>query len=81
MFLYELLLGGFGLLFGQESFRLNLFFLTWGFIPAELTQGVAYVSHIGFGDVETPFPTWATIFTSMFIHGGLLHLAGNLMFL
>ena len=81
VFLYELMLGGFGLLFGQESFRLNLFFLTWGFIPAELTQGVAYVSHISFGDVETPVPTWATIFTSMFIHGGLLHLAGNLMFL
>jgi membrane associated rhomboid family serine protease len=26
-------------------------------------------------------PTWVTIFTSMFMHGGLLHLAGNMLFL
>ena len=26
-------------------------------------------------------PTWLTLFTSMFMHGGLLHLAGNMLFL
>jgi membrane associated rhomboid family serine protease len=26
-------------------------------------------------------PTWVTIFTSMFLHGGLLHLGGNMLFL
>ena len=26
-------------------------------------------------------PWWVTIFTSMFLHGGLLHLAGNMLFL
>jgi len=26
-------------------------------------------------------PTWVTIFTSMFMHGGLLHLLGNMLFL
>jgi membrane associated rhomboid family serine protease len=26
-------------------------------------------------------PTWLTIFTSMFMHGGLLHLGGNMLFL
>jgi membrane associated rhomboid family serine protease len=26
-------------------------------------------------------PAWVTIFTSMFMHGGLLHLAGNMLFL
>jgi membrane associated rhomboid family serine protease len=26
-------------------------------------------------------PTWLTIFTSMFMHGGLLHIAGNMLFL
>jgi membrane associated rhomboid family serine protease len=26
-------------------------------------------------------PTWVTIFTAMFMHGGLLHLAGNMLFL
>jgi membrane associated rhomboid family serine protease len=26
-------------------------------------------------------PTWITVFTSMFMHGGLLHLGGNMLFL
>jgi rhomboid family protein len=26
-------------------------------------------------------PTWLTIFTAMFMHGGLLHIAGNMLFL
>jgi membrane associated rhomboid family serine protease len=26
-------------------------------------------------------PTWETIFTSMFMHGGVLHIAGNMLFL
>ncbi len=81
VFLYELALGGLGLLFGGDSLRLTTFFLTWGFIPRELTDGAPYTSFIILGDIDTPIPTWATIFTSMFIHGGLLHLAGNLMFL
>ena len=81
VFLYELALGGIGLLFGADNLRLTTFFLTWGFIPRELTLGQEYTSFISFGDIDTPAPTWATIFTSMFIHGGLLHLAGNLMFL
>ncbi len=81
VFLYELALGGLGLLFGGDSVRLTTFFLTWGFIPRELTEGAAYTTFISLGDIDTPVPTWATIVTSMFIHGGLLHLAGNLMFL
>ena len=81
VFLYEFLIGGIGLLFGSDSLRLTLFFLTWGFIPRELTEGIAYQSFISLGDIETPAPTWVTIFTSMFIHGGFLHLAGNMMFL
>jgi membrane associated rhomboid family serine protease len=28
-----------------------------------------------------PEPTWLTVFTSMFTHGGLLHLGGNMLFL
>jgi membrane associated rhomboid family serine protease len=27
------------------------------------------------------FPAWATLFSSMFLHGGWMHLAGNLLFL
>jgi membrane associated rhomboid family serine protease len=47
----------------------------YGMIPAVL-----------FGYVELPralqpIPPWATIFTSMFLHGGWLHLGGNMLFL
>jgi membrane associated rhomboid family serine protease len=28
-----------------------------------------------------PFPVWFTLFTSMFLHGGLMHLAGNMLYL
>ena len=81
VFLYELALGGLGFLFGSDGLRLTLFFLTWGFIPRELTEGIGYESFIAAGDIDTPIPTWGTLVTSMFIHGGLLHLAGNMMFL
>jgi membrane associated rhomboid family serine protease len=32
-------------------------------------------------DVKSDFPTWATVFFAMFMHGGLLHIAGNMLFL
>ena len=32
------------------------------------------------GDADLP-PTWLTLLTSMFMHGGLLHLGGNMLFL
>ena len=81
VFLYELLLGGIGLLFGSASGSLTLFFLTWGFIPLELTTGSDFQSLLQPGDIDTPIPTAGTLLTSMFIHGGFLHLAGNLIFL
>ena len=31
-------------------------------------------------DLDAP-PWWVTIFTSMFLHGGILHIAGNMLFL
>lgn len=45
--------------------QLNYFFYTWGLVPAGLTQGEGY----------------ATVFTSMFLHGGWMHLIGNMWFL
>jgi membrane associated rhomboid family serine protease len=44
---------------------------TYGFIPAGVFGGGA----------EEAGPVWLTIATSMFLHGGLLHLAGNLLYL
>jgi rhomboid family protein len=48
---------------------------SYGMIPARL-----------FGSAELPrdldaVPPWATIFTSMFIHSGWLHIGGNMLFL
>jgi membrane associated rhomboid family serine protease len=57
-------------------------------IPVELTHPgehcVISGSNIACGDVPNPpgyAPTWATVFLSMFMHGGLLHLGGNMLFL
>ena len=41
------------------------FFGTWGLVPYYVSNGQAY----------------ETIFTSMFLHGGWMHLAGNMLFL
>jgi membrane associated rhomboid family serine protease len=82
--LYELVIGGLGVLFGRGSIDINVFFLKWGFIPDELTSGVALTGvRTGSGvlDIETPVPTWTTMFTSMFIHGGFFHIVFNMVFL
>ena len=84
VFLYEMSLGGAGILTGRAGLDLNIFFFKWGFIAQELTSGQAFeVLNAVFRvvNIETPVPTEATIFTSMFIHGGFMHLAGNMMFL
>src|SRR3981081_3931310 len=33
------------------------------------------------GPFPGQIPTWETVFTSMFMHGGFLHIAGNMLFL
>ena len=33
------------------------------------------------GAVSDPTPTWVTAFSSMFMHGGFLHIIGNMLFL
>ncbi len=47
------------------------------------TEGVACEGKDGFeGPVPDPgIPVWLTIFTAMFMHGGFLHIAGNMLFL
>lgn len=49
----------------SNEFELNRFFITWGFIPARVMAGEGY----------------ETVITSMFLHGGWMHLAGNMLFL
>lgn len=50
-------------------------FYSYGLIPATLL-GDAHLSP----ELER-IPSWATLFTSMFLHGGILHIAGNMLFL
>ena len=66
---------------------------TMGFstIPKEITTGVDLVGPVSItlpdGSVGTiveapgPSPIWLTLFTSMFMHGGWLHIGGNMLFL
>ncbi|MGH1354105.1 MAG: rhomboid family intramembrane serine protease [Thalassovita sp.] len=49
----------------SEPRALNAFFYDWSLIPANVAQGYRY----------------DTLFTTMFLHGGFMHLAGNMLFL
>ncbi len=64
----------------------------YGAIPYELTnpgreceiaaQTIACEGQPGVtGTADPQAPTWLTAFTSMFMHGSLLHIAGNMLFL
>jgi membrane associated rhomboid family serine protease len=55
----------------QETFDMRV--TEYGAIPDE-------ISHPGENTEGEP-ATWLTLFTSMFMHGGILHLAGNMLFL
>jgi len=69
---------------GGGGIEARIFFLTWGFIPGELIRGEPYTAFAAgatIRSIETPAPTWVTIFSSMFMHGGFMHFAGNMMFL
>ncbi|MFN3994265.1 MAG: rhomboid family intramembrane serine protease [Tabrizicola flagellatus] len=49
----------------MDDWDLQRFFMTWGLVPARFTSGAGL----------------ETLFTSMFLHGGFLHLGGNMLFL
>lgn len=56
--------------------------------PAQtiFVYGYGMVPAIVFGDAQLPneiarLPGWATLVSSMFLHGGLMHLVGNMLFL
>ena len=50
------------------------FIETWGLVPRELLRGLGEPG-------STRQVAWLTPFTSMFLHAGLLHLAGNMLYL
>ena len=53
---------------------LDQFIQGFGVVPAEITTG---------HDIPPPSPSpiYLTLFSSMFMHGGFLHIAGNMLFL
>lgn len=67
VFIYELAF--------PDAEALDALFLQAGVVPVEYTRGVL---------VGPPPPlgiTWTTLITSMFLHGGLLHIASNMLYL
>ncbi len=46
-----------------------------GFVPALLFGEATFGADAGL------IPAWTTLFTSMFLHGGLMHLGGNMLYL
>lgn len=60
---------------GQPSeAALQSFIQAWGVVPSEYLAARDLPPTI-------PLPFWTTLFTSMFLHGGWMHLAGNMLYL
>ena len=79
VFVYQLFLDDLGTL---------AFTYTFGVIPQEIlvADGIETIGiRDGFGiyrvEVVASIPAWGTVFTSMFMHGGFMHLAGNMVYL
>jgi membrane associated rhomboid family serine protease len=66
IFLYELSL---------TAPQLQQFFDVWAVVPKELSTSLT--GHA----TGQPVPEWATLLSSQFLHGGFLHIAGNMLFL
>jgi membrane associated rhomboid family serine protease len=52
--------------------------LEFGAIPYEITNPG---KEVGAAELPDQAPWWVTLFSSMFMHGSLLHLGGNILFL
>jgi membrane associated rhomboid family serine protease len=53
---------------------LQSFIQAWGVVPREYSMARDLPPSI-------PLPFWSTLFTSMFLHGGWMHLGGNMLYL
>lgn len=67
IFLYEVTL---------SPAELERFFQTWAVVPCQLSG----TCPSGFSGAF-PIPEWITLISSQFLHGGFLHLAGNMLYL
>jgi len=55
---------------------LNAFLRTWAVVPREISLNLE-----GAIIPTSPVPEWITLISSQFLHGGFLHIAGNMLFL
>ncbi len=60
---------------GLDGRSAQLAMLAYGIIPADL------FGNAQLDPIIAPLPAWMTIFTSMFLHGGWMHLGGNMLYL
>jgi membrane associated rhomboid family serine protease len=58
---------------GSEA-AIQLFFYRWAVVPIEYRDLMDYRP-------LAPGPFWITLFSAMFMHGGIAHIAGNMLFL
>jgi membrane associated rhomboid family serine protease len=56
------------------GYRLDRFLMTWGLVPLKVSH-FFYIPNLTVADAFAPF------FTSMFLHGGWLHVIGNMWYL
>jgi membrane associated rhomboid family serine protease len=65
---------------GHDEFTLG-----YSVVPAEITQGRDIVGPVrgvsGLRLANSPSPIYLTLLSAMFMHGGLLHLGGNMLYL
>ena len=71
VFLYEMILSGGS---AADGAAVGEFVATWGLVPREFLREIADPG-------ATRQVVWFTPISSMFIHGGLIHLASNLLYL
>jgi rhomboid family protein len=63
---------------GPDAGAAEAFVSEFGVIPCRLTQSCPDTLLRAADDFPHP---WVTVFTSMFMHGGLLHVGGNMLYL
>jgi membrane associated rhomboid family serine protease len=56
--------------------ELKQFFMTWALVPLAFTESLT--GQLTYQPTVAP---WMTLFTSQFLHGGFLHIIGNMLFL
>lgn len=74
VFLYQLILGR----------GVGDFVAAYAMTPYEIAHGVDLVGRVrevGFSHVPGPSVIYLTLFTSMFMHGGFMHVGGNMLYL